>query len=102
MEAKDYIAAIRTYGLTQVQISQKTGIPQSTISKIERGDVQDVMSRNYRALQALLAELADQPDANGVDSQPQNCGQLMASLRPLREALARRNAEGKPTQETRP
>jgi hypothetical protein len=29
-------------------------------------------------------------------------GQLMASLRPLREALARRNAEGKPTQETRP
>lgn len=57
MEAKDYIAAIRIYGLTQVQISQKTGIPQSTISKIERGDVQDVMSRNYRALQALLAEL---------------------------------------------
>ena len=75
MEAKDYIAAIRTYGLTQVQISQKTGIPQSTISKIERGDVQDVMSRNYRALQALLAELADQPDANGVDSQTQPQGQ---------------------------
>ena len=61
MEAKDYIAAIRAYGLTQVQISQKTGIPQSTISKIERGDVNDVMSRNYRAMQALLAELEQKP-----------------------------------------
>jgi hypothetical protein len=30
------------------------------------------------------------------------CGQLMASLRPLREALARRNHQGKPIQETRP
>ena len=58
MEPKEYIAAIRTYGLTQVQIAQKTGIPQSTISKIERGDVQDVMSRNYRALQTLLGQLA--------------------------------------------
>jgi transcriptional regulator with XRE-family HTH domain len=57
MEPKEYIAAIRTYGLTQVQIAQKTGIPQSTISKIERGDVQDVMSRNYRALQNLLGQL---------------------------------------------
>ncbi len=63
MEAKDYIAAIRTYGLTQVQISQKTGIPQSTISKIERGYVQDVMSRNYRALQTLLTDLASPPKA---------------------------------------
>lgn len=57
MEARDYIAAIRVHGLTQAQIAIKTGIPQPTISKIERGDVSDVMSRNYRALQALLAEL---------------------------------------------
>jgi transcriptional regulator with XRE-family HTH domain len=61
MEPKEYIAAIRTYGLTQVQIAQKTGIPQSTISKIERGDVQDVMSRNYRALQNLLGQLGPPP-----------------------------------------
>ena len=30
------------------------------------------------------------------------CGALMASLRPLREALARRNQQGKPTPEARP
>jgi transcriptional regulator with XRE-family HTH domain len=63
MEAKDYVAAIRAHGLTQAQIAERTGIPQPTISKIERGDVSDVMSRNYRALQALTAELA-QPPAN--------------------------------------
>ena len=61
MEAKDYIAAIRVHGLTQVQIAARTGIPQPTISKIERGDVSDVMSRNYRALQSLLEELAQAP-----------------------------------------
>ena len=57
MEAKDYLAAIRDRGLTQAQVAEKTGIPQPTISKIERGDVADVMSRNYRALQDLYAEL---------------------------------------------
>lgn len=30
------------------------------------------------------------------------CGELMASLRPLREAVARRNQAGKPTTEDRP
>lgn len=58
MEAKDYINAIRTHGLTQQEIAVRTGIPQPTISKIERGDVADVMSRNYRALQQLLGELS--------------------------------------------
>lgn len=58
MEAKDYVVAIRVVGkLTQAQIAERTGIPQPTISKIERGDVSDVMSRNYRALQALHAEV---------------------------------------------
>ncbi|MDT0140196.1 helix-turn-helix transcriptional regulator [Acidovorax sp. PRC11] len=57
MEARDYLHAIRAYGLTQAQVSEKTGIPQPTISKIERGDVSDVLSRNYRALQTLHAEL---------------------------------------------
>lgn len=54
MEAKELVLAIRAHGLTQSQIAERTGIPQPTISKIERGDVQDVMSRSYRALQALL------------------------------------------------
>ena len=57
MEAKDYVLAIRAYGLTQTEVAEKTGIPQPTISKIERGDVEDVMSKNYRALQALHDEL---------------------------------------------
>jgi transcriptional regulator with XRE-family HTH domain len=70
MEAKDYVAAIRGRGLTQAQIAEKTGIPQPTVSKIERGEVSDVMSRNYRALQNLHAELekedGDEPVAAGV------------------------------------
>jgi transcriptional regulator with XRE-family HTH domain len=57
MEAKDYVTAIRAAGLTQAQIADETGIPQPTISKIERGAVSDVMSRNYRALQALHARV---------------------------------------------
>lgn len=57
MEAKDYVLAIRAFGLTQTEVAERTGIPQPTISKIERGDVEDVMSKNYRALQTLHAEL---------------------------------------------
>lgn len=73
MEAQDYVAAIRRKGLTQGEIAEKTKIPQPTISKIERGDVRDVMSRNYRALQTLLAELieAGVPD---VDEAPAKAG----------------------------
>ena len=57
MEAKDYVLGIRKHGLTQAQIATETRIPQPTVSKIERGDVSDVMSRNYRALQALHQRL---------------------------------------------
>lgn len=63
MEAKDYLSVIRERGkLTQAQVAERTGIPQPTISKIERGDVSDVMSRNYRALQDLHAEVIATPD----------------------------------------
>lgn len=61
MEAKDFLAAIRSTGMTQAEVSIRTGIPQPTISKIERGDVEDVMSRNYRALQALHRKVARKP-----------------------------------------
>lgn len=62
MEAKDYVEAIRERShLTQAQIAERTGIPQPTISKIERGEVGDVMSRNYRALQTLHAEVMAAP-----------------------------------------
>lgn len=59
MEAKDFIAALVESGLTQSQIAERTGIPQPTLSKVLRGDVADVLSRNYRKLQALHAELFD-------------------------------------------
>jgi transcriptional regulator with XRE-family HTH domain len=58
MEAKDYLQIIRVkHKLTQEQVAARTGIPQPTISKIERGDVSDVMSKTYRALQKLHDEL---------------------------------------------
>lgn len=53
MEAKDYVLALKAARMTQTQIANATGIAQPSISKIERGEVEDVMSRNYRALQAL-------------------------------------------------
>lgn len=62
MEAKDYLAVIREKGLTQAQIAERTGIAQPTISKIERGEVSDVLSRNYRALQALAEEIGGSSD----------------------------------------
>jgi len=63
MEPRDLLIAIRESGLTQAQVSERTGIPQPTISKLERGDVQDVMSRNYRALQALYDEISKEKSA---------------------------------------
>lgn len=57
MEAKDLIRALLDLGMTQQAIADKTGIPQPTISKVVRGDVQDVLSRNYRALQSLHSSL---------------------------------------------
>jgi transcriptional regulator with XRE-family HTH domain len=66
MEARDYLQAIRARGLTQAEVAEKTGIPQPTISKIERGDVADVMSKNYRALQALHLALSAEPEARAA------------------------------------
>lgn len=66
MEAIDYLKAIRDTGLTQNQVAERTGIPQPTISKIERGDIRDVRSKSYRALAALHEEVVsktNQPEA---------------------------------------
>lgn len=49
---------IRAHDLTQAEIAERTGIPQPTISKIERGAVKDVRSKNYLALKRLLDELS--------------------------------------------
>lgn len=53
LEPRELVLAIKATGLTQKQIEELTGIPQSTISKIERGDSKDILSRNYRALVEL-------------------------------------------------
>lgn len=57
MEARDFVVALIDAGLTQVQIAERCGIPQPTISKVARGDVKDVLSVNYRRLQSLHAEV---------------------------------------------
>ncbi len=75
MEAKDYVMAIRTHGLTQSQIAELSGIPQPTISKIERGEVSDVMSKNYRALQSLHQDLL----AAAVNAKPAASGSAAQS-----------------------
>jgi transcriptional regulator with XRE-family HTH domain len=64
MEALDYVKALLDSGLTQSEIADRTGIPQPTISKIYRGDIADVLSRNYRKLQALHAEVLAQADGS--------------------------------------
>lgn len=60
MEARDYIFEIRKFGLNQKDIADKTGIAQPSISKIERGDVADVRSKTYRALQSLYEMLVSE------------------------------------------
>ena len=61
MEPRDLVLALKAAGLTQKQIEEASGIPQPTVSKIERGEVADVMSRNYRALLALYENVMTSP-----------------------------------------
>lgn len=79
MEAKDYVLALKEKGLTQVQIGEGSGIPQPTISKIERGDVSDVMSKNYRALQSLYEKVM------GSDVPPAPADSAQATIKPVAE-----------------
>ena len=65
MEASDLISDLIAKGWTQVQIAERTGIPQPTVSKIVRKDVQDVMSRSYRKLAALHAEVFPVAESKG-------------------------------------
>lgn len=58
MEAQKYLISIRSRGLTQAEVSEKTGISQPTISKIERGSVKDVRATTLLLLQQLHAALA--------------------------------------------
>jgi len=71
MEAKDYVAALVAHGMTQSQIAERTGIQQPTLSKVLRGDVEDVLSRNYRKLQALHSEVIGAKAAPPVKAEPE-------------------------------
>lgn len=53
MDAKHMVDALVERGWTQKQIVERTGIPQPTVSKIARAEVQDVMSKTYLALLAV-------------------------------------------------
>lgn len=70
MTAREYLMAIREKGLTQVQIAERTGVPQGTISKVERGQVGDVLSKTYLAIKALYDELY--PEQRRAGDQPAN------------------------------
>ncbi len=58
LEPRDLVLAIKAAGLTQQQIKDKTGISQSTISKIERGANGDVRARTYRSLVTLHEQVS--------------------------------------------
>lgn len=64
LEPRELVLAIKATGLTQKQIEDQTGIPQSTISKIERGDSKDILSRNYRALLELHGRVCAPAEAS--------------------------------------
>jgi transcriptional regulator with XRE-family HTH domain len=57
MTALELVSALKDHGLTQAQIGERAKVPQSTISKIERGEVKDVMASTYLKLQALHNEV---------------------------------------------
>lgn len=57
MEARDLVSDLLASGLTQVALAERTGMAQSTISKVLTGRVADVLSVNYRKLQALHCEM---------------------------------------------
>lgn len=59
MEARDFIKQLIDAGMTQVQIAEKTGITQPTVSKILRGEVRDVLSQSYRRLASLHSEVVN-------------------------------------------
>lgn len=63
MTPKKLITLIRYVGeLSQVQVAQATGIPQSTISKIECGKVSDIKSKSFNALLTLYQEVLSKQD----------------------------------------
>lgn len=65
MDAKQLLAEVRGRGLTQVEVAAGMGVSQGTVSKIERGQTQDIKNSTYQKLVALHGRaflvVADQP-----------------------------------------
>lgn len=62
----ELVCALLEAGLTQQTIASRAEVHQTAVSKLARGDTADVMSRTYRALLDLHAEVClpalPQPD----------------------------------------
>lgn len=56
MTIQEKILYLRGLGWTQAQIQTQTGIPQSTVSKIENGEQQDISYSKGVTLDQLIAE----------------------------------------------
>jgi|APCry1669189241_1035207.scaffolds.fasta_scaffold18688_2 transcriptional regulator with XRE-family HTH domain len=67
MTPKKLLTVIRSLGeMSQVRVSKATGIPQSTISKIERGKVTDIKVKSFGALLALYYEVLATKEAGSL------------------------------------
>ena len=73
---RELVVAIVGMGMTQRLIEERTGIPQPTISKILNGKVDDVLSANYRRLQALHDELLAAKEAAEGAEVPEPIGPI--------------------------
>lgn len=56
MLPRDYIIALISHGLSQAQIGEKTGLSQTSISRLQRGLRDDMKVSKYELLKALHAK----------------------------------------------
>mgnify|MGYP003427041270 FL=1 len=63
MQPREIVQALVGAGLTQSRIEERTGVSQSTISKLLTGRVDDVRSRLYLRLVDLHAEVCGSESA---------------------------------------
>jgi transcriptional regulator with XRE-family HTH domain len=69
MDWKQTLAQLAEAGLTQVQIAERCGVAQSTISALARGETRSPSFELGAALQKLLADLpAPEVNADRVDA----------------------------------
>lgn len=60
MNLKEKILFLRSHGFSQTEISSRTGISQSSVSKIENDEQLDVSYRKGTALDLLVNEISKQ------------------------------------------